>query len=90
MQQNELKEEIFNKITGDLFKELRLKKSSCSMSNFAREYDFDRGNFSKIERGLVNCRLVTAWKFSEAAGVKFSEFAKMLEEKLGDDFTFFD
>ena len=60
------------------------------MSNFAIEYDFDRGNFSKIERGLVNCRLVTAWKFSEAAGVKLSEFAKMLEEKLGDDFTFFD
>lgn len=90
MQHNEPKEEIFNKVTGDLFKELRLKKSSGSMSNFAREYDFDRGNFSKIERGLVNCRLITAWKFAEAAGLKFSEFAKMLEEKLGDDFTFFD
>ena len=90
MQRNDHKEEIFNKLTGDLFKELRLKKSSGSMSNFAREYDFDRGNFSKIERGLVNCRLITAWRFLEASGVKFSEFAKMLEEKLGDDFTFFD
>ncbi len=84
---NELK---FNKIAGDLFKELREEKSSDSMSQFAREYDFDRGNFSKIERGIVNCRLITAWKFSEAVGIKFSDFAKRLEDKLGKDFKIID
>lgn len=90
MQPTSNQEKTFNKITGELFNELRKKKSNVSMSKFAREYEFDRGNFSKIERGIVGCRLITAWKFCEASGIKFSEFAKILEDKLGKDFKLID
>ena len=86
MQQDENKIKIFNKVVGDLVKEIRLKTSSDSLNQFAREYDFDRGNFSKLERGIISCRLITAWKFAEASGIKFSEFAKMIEDKLEKDF----
>ena len=87
MQQDNEKISIFNKAVGEIVKELRGKNS---INNFAREFDFDRGNLSKFERGLLNCRLATAWKLAEASGVKFSDFAKLLEEKLGEDFTLLD
>ena len=90
MQQADEKILLFNKTVGKLLKELRNNNSKTTINNFAREYDIDRGNLSKLERGIINCRLITAWKLSEALGIKFSEFAKKLEEKLGKDFTLID
>lgn len=80
----------FHKAVGSVFKEMRKHKSDISISRFAREYDIDRGNLSKIERGELGCRILTAWKIAEAAGVRFSDFARRLEAKLGDDFKIFD
>ncbi len=90
MQQADEKILLFNKTVGKLLKELRNNNSKTTINKFAREYDMDRGNLSKLERGIINCRLITAWKLSEALGIKFSEFAKKLEEKLGKDFTLID
>ena len=80
----------FHKAIGSVFKEIRENQAEKSISKFAREYDLDRGNLSKIERGKLSCRIITAWKIAEAAGIKFSDFAKKLEEKLGDDFKMYD
>ena len=90
MQQVDYKVERFNKVVGELIKELRQNNNNISINNFCRQYDFDRGNFSKIERGVIGCRLATVFKACEALGIKFSDFAKLLEEKLGEDFTFID
>jgi len=90
MQQDEKNIQIFNSIVGELVKEIRLKNSFVSMNKFAREFDFDRGNFSKLENGHVGCRLATIWKFAEANNIKFSEFAKLLEEKMPENFTLID
>ena len=54
------------------------------------EYDISRSNLNKIENGLIECKVVTLMKTSEALGIKFSELAKKLEEKLGKDFTLID
>lgn len=71
---------------GAVIRGVRVKNSANSLNKFAREYDFDCGNFSKLENGAICCRLITAWKIAEASEMKFSEFAKLLEEKLGDNF----
>jgi len=81
---------LFYKAVGAVFKEMRVNNNSVSISRFAREYDLDRGNLSKIERGKLSCRILTAWKIAEASGFKFSDFAKKLEEKLGAEFKIFD
>ena len=44
----------------------------------------------KIERAEIDCKFVTFWKIAEALGVKPSEFVKILEDILGDDFTLID
>ncbi len=61
-----------------------------SAHKFANEYDLDSGNLSRIEHGVTNCKFVTFWKIAEALGIKPSEFVKILEEELGDNFTLID
>ena len=85
MQHNKL-DSKFNIDVGKVFKRLRESNSKGSICRFSSEYDFDRGNLSKLERGINGCNLITAYKLSEAIGVKFSVFAEMLEEELGSEF----
>ena len=90
MQRNSKKNLQFRKAVGNILANIRKQNTSTSRSTFAREYDLDRGNLSKTERGLTGCTLSTAWRITEATGVKFSEFAKMLEDELGEDFKLMD
>lgn len=80
----------FKKCAGSLLKKVREENYSSSRSKFAREYELDRGNLSKIENGIISSSLFTTWKICEALGIKFSDFAKALEEELGDDFKLMD
>ena len=89
MQENE-KSLQFKIAIGEVFKELRISNSCTSLNKIANEYDFDKGSLSKIERGFYNVQMLTAWKLCESYGIKFSDFAKKLEEKLGTDFKFID
>ncbi len=74
---------------GNILRKLRENKN-ISLNKLALEYDIDKGTLSKLERGIYDCRISTAWKIAEANGIKFSDFAKMLEDELGSDFTFID
>ena len=80
----------FKVAIGEVFSELRATQDGISLNKLALEYDIDKGSLSKLERGIYDCRLSTAWKLSQANGISFQEFAKLLEEKLGKDFTFID
>lgn len=79
----------FKTAIGKIFKDYR-KSTGKSQRAFADEYDIDRGNMSKLERGLICCNLVTAWKIIEAANIDFVDFAQKLKEELGDDFKLMD
>ena len=87
MQHNDKKLLHFKKSLGRVLNKLRTSGTKISRSQFAREYDIDRGNLSKIENGKLSCSIITVWKIAEALGIKFSVFAKLLEEELGEDFT---
>lgn len=88
--QDEVKVKQFKIAVGEVIRELRETHSDLSLNKFAMAYDFDKGNFSKTERGLYSLYLITAWRISEALGIKFSDFAKKLEDKLGKDFVLMD
>lgn len=90
MQQQKDKTLQFMKAAGCVFRKIRYENTDSSINKFAREYDIDRGNLSRIERGLIGCSLMTAWRIAEAGGIKFSEFAKQLENELGNDFKLID
>lgn len=79
---------LANKIA-ELVRELRLNKG-YSGRKLAYEYGISRSNLNKIENGVIECKIGTLLKICEALGINFSDFAKLLEEKLGKDFTFID
>ena len=87
--QDKRKLEYFKKILGKVFSNLR-KTKNISLSKLALEYDIDKGSLSKLERGIYDCRISTAWKIAEANGIKFSDFAKLLEKEIDKNFTLID
>lgn len=88
MQQKDKKSLYFAKVLGEIIREHRLEK--CSINQLAHEYDLDVGNTSRIENGLIDAKLVTLWKISEALKINPSEIILSLENKLGKDFHFFE
>lgn len=78
------------KTLGNVIKALREKRTGLSCTKLGNEYGINSKNLNKIENSLIDCKLITAWKISEALGLKFSDFSKILEEELGDDFKLID
>ena len=54
---------------------LRLKRKAAgySQENFAAYVGIERGNYGKIERGLVNIKLETLYKLTNALNCEFEE-----------------
>lgn len=90
MQHDKEKITRFNKAFGEVIEELRESKAKLSINKFAMEFDIDRGNLSKLENGLLSCRMITAWRIAEGMGLKLSDVVKILEKKLGNDYKLMD
>ncbi len=90
MQHKDEKTLYFKKELGKLISELRQKHTHSSCRRLAHEYGMYSGHLNMVENGRVECKVITLWKISEALGIKFSDFAKALEEKLGEDFKLMD
>ncbi len=90
MQENNEKTLELAKQLGIIIKELRKDDSKISLDRLAISFGISKGSLSNIENGNNNIKFVTLWKLSEALGVKCSELIKILEEKLGDDFSLLD
>lgn len=75
---------------GLLIKSIREQKIGLSGNRLSNEYGINDSNLGKIERAEIDCKFVTFWKIAEALGLKPSEFVKLLEAELGDDFKLID
>jgi len=90
MQEKNEKTHYIAVILGQIIRELRLNNKELTLNTLANEYDLHKGTISKLENGEQNCQFITLWKISEALGIKCSKLITILEEKLGEDFTFID
>ena len=79
----------FIKKLGKLVKKLRKTRTDLSCRKF--DYSFELGgNLNRIENGKINTSITVVYKIAESLGMKFSDFAKLLEDELGEDFTLID
>ncbi len=60
------------------------------INTFSYEYDIGNGLLSRLEKGNVDTRFSTLWKLSNAFGYKCSDFVKIIEDRLGNDFNFYE
>lgn len=90
MQHKDEKTLYFQEKLGKLITKIRTNKTGLSCSKLANEYEMHSGHLNMIENGQVETKVVTLWKICQALGMKFSEFAELLEDELGEDFTLID
>jgi len=53
------------------------------------EYDIGNGLLSKLEKGLADTKITTVWKLANAFGYKCSDFIRTVENKLPENFDFY-
>jgi len=82
--QQEDKKKLICALAGNALKKLRNGKSQYMLS---AEYEISTSLLNNLERGLKDPQLTTIFKLSEALGVKASEFVKIIEENLPEDFS---
>ena len=68
-------------------KRFKLKKG---INTFSYEYDIGNGLLSKLEKGLIDTKISTLWKLSNAFGYKCSDFVRLIEESLPKGFNFYE
>lgn len=90
MQLGDEKNLQFIKAVGRVIRRLREERTGNSCQKFAYEYDLKQCNLSRIENGKHNAAFYFIWGISEALGMKFSDFAKLIEEELGENFSLID
>lgn len=59
------------------------------INTFSYEYDIGNGLLSRLEKGLIDTKITTLWKLANAFGYKCSDFVKLIEEQLPEDFNFY-
>lgn len=75
-------------ILGSIFKDIRENKSETTTRNkLEDEYGLGKNTVQRVEDALYDCKIITAWKISEALGVKLSDIIKAVEEKLDKNFS---
>ncbi len=71
---------------GKTIKKMRDSRG-ISCTELAYSFDIDKGNLSRIENGLIDCKFTTLWKISEALNMKLSELVSCLEKEMGSNFS---
>lgn len=73
---------------GNVVKRERLR-TNTGINKFSYEYDIGNGLLSYLEKGVSDTKITTMWKLANAFGMKFSDFARMIEAELPPDFDFY-
>ncbi len=66
------------------------KELNKGINKFSFEYDIGNGLLSRLENGSSESKITTLWKIANAFGMKFSEFIRLVEEELPEDFNFYE
>ena len=77
--------ELLLKTVGKLVKSKRLELGKGILLH-SYEYDIPSSSLNLIEKGLRDVQLTTLWKISNSFGMSLSEFIKIIETELPDNF----
>ena len=73
---------------GKIVQKERYKKGK-GINIFSFEYDIGNGLLSKLEKGVLDTKITTFWKLANAFGYKCSDFVKLIEQELPENFDFY-
>lgn len=82
------KKELILKILGEIVYEKRKEKKK-GINIFSYEYDIGNGLLSGLEKGKIDTKVTTLWKLANAFDYKCSDFVKLVEDRLPEDFNLY-
>lgn len=77
--------DLFLKIVGSIIKTKRLERGKGILLH-AYEYDIPSSSLNLIEKGLRDVQLTTLWKIANSFDMKLSDFLRLVENELPEDF----
>lgn len=83
------KKKLMQKAIGKIVKAHRTAMGK-GINTFYFEYDLGNALIMDTEKGKTEAKIGTIWKFANAFGLKCSEFIKLVEDELPEDFNFYD
>lgn len=86
MQENNNKQ-LICKIAGEIIKNFR---GNQSQFKFCAERGLSTSIISPLEKGIKDPQLTSIFKISEAMNMKASDFVKMIENELPENFSLLD
>lgn len=84
----QLRKKMLLTALGNLVHNCRHKQGK-GINTFSYEYDIGNGLLSRLEKGNIDTKVSTLWKLANAFGYKCSDFVKLIEDQLPEDFDFY-
>ena len=85
---NDSKKRLLLKVIGELIKEKRIAKNKGILL-LSYEFDISNSSIAQLEKGQRDVQITTLWKLANAFGYKCSDFIKLIEDELPEDFNFY-
>ena len=87
--QQDIKKKILFKTIGENINAKRTKTQK-GINKFSFEYDIGNGLLSRLEKGKTDTKISTLWKLANSFDIPLSEIIKEIENKLPQDFNFYE
>jgi hypothetical protein len=81
----EKKKKVFREAAGKIARKLR---GETGILKCYRDANLPERSISKFEKGVSDLQITTICRLAHAHGMKCSEFIKLVENELPEDFTF--
>lgn len=81
-------QELRNKLQITLGQVIKSIRSNKSISKISNEIDLSKSVWFDVEHGNKDIQLSTFWRIAEALDIKPHKLLQIIENELGDDFSF--
>ena len=78
------------KLQKSLGKIITSERKNISITQLSMVIDLSKSIWSDVEKGKKDIQLSTFWRIAEALYIKPSELLQLIEDDLGEDFSFID
>ena len=78
------------KLQKSLGKIITSERKNISITQLSMVIDLSKSIWSDVEKGKKDIQLSTFWRIAEGLNLKPHQLLKMIEEKIGENFSFLD
>lgn len=87
---NPQKIELLTSTTVKMLEQLSMETQGMSIKELQEKYHFSKGLKREIKNGFTQCYILNICELLDIFKVRLSDFMRMIENELGEDFSIID